>query len=107
MSRVITVHDVEAAAAEGRTLEADASTLVTPLARDRAAVLGVAIEHKAGAAAPSTSAKETKTLVLESKVRSIARRMLLREGRDLADLEEVVAAVMDRLGHQCECGCSR
>ena len=107
MSRVITVHDVEAAAAEGRTLEADASTLVTPLARDRAVVLGVTIEHRAGAAVPSTASKETKTLVLESKVRTIARRMLLRQGRDLADLEEIVAAVMDRLGHRCECGCSK
>lgn len=107
MSRVITVHDVEAAAAEGRSLQADASTLVTPLARDRAVVLGVAIERQAGAAVSSRPAQETKTLVLESKVRTIARRMLLREGRDLTALEDIVAAVMDRLGRDCGCGCSK
>lgn len=129
--RVITVSDVEAAAGNGhKDIVPSDPVLVTPLARDRAAVLGVRIVDGPYAAhdAPATEAAnegvangrrrppapaDVGRLVLESKVRTITRRLLLRRGHGFTELEDIVAAVMSRLegsggtaeSTDCSCGC--
>jgi hypothetical protein len=103
MRRVIAAAEVEAAAGGDKSVRVEAGAMVTPLARDRAAVLGVRILE--GVSAPAEKA-HSNILVLESKVRVAARRALLRSGRGLGDLEDLVAQVMRRLGGgACDCGC--
>jgi hypothetical protein len=105
MSRVITAADVEAAARGDKSLSVEGGAIVTPLARDRASVLGVRVLE--GVSPPGEkTAPHSSSLVLESKVRVAARRALLRSGRGLGELEDVVAQVMRRLGGgTCDCGC--
>jgi hypothetical protein len=120
--RVVTAADIDAAARDGGHLRLTPDVLVTPLARDRATALGVALDGEPAAAgvpaaAPDppgharTGGVDVEGLVLESRVRVVARRVLLRAGRGLADYEQVVSAVMRRLqqegGRPCECGVSR
>lgn len=126
MKQVITAADVEAAVANGnRQLVAENGALLTPLARDRAAAVGLAIvdgqaaggtgDAQPGPLAPrpvrATASPELdiKRLAVESKVRVAARRVLLRTGRSPAELENVVQAVMRRLeaeaGEAGGCGC--
>ncbi len=100
--RVVTRAEVEAAAAAGIGLAVDDDTLVTPLARDRAAVLGVAFDETTTGSEPSHK-PGLHRLVKESKVRMIARRALLKTGRDLSGLEDLVTAVMLRVEHSCGC----
>ncbi|HXF73561.1 MAG TPA: hypothetical protein VNO79_13265 [Actinomycetota bacterium] len=124
---VLTAREVEAAAQAGtRTLAVEPGTVVTPLARDRAAALGLSISDAGPAPAahgvdPGTPPPGTglarrgrsggadlDRLVLESRVRVVARRVLLRRGLGLGALEELVAAVIARLsapeGGACPCG---
>ncbi|GEM_PF-2907563 len=112
MRRVVTVADVEAAAEAGSSLVVDDHTIVTPLARDRAAALGVSLGGASTSAGMAESKRaapsgagggDVRRLALESRVRIVARRMLLARGEGLGGLEELVAAVMARLG--CGCGC--
>jgi hypothetical protein len=103
MSRVITSGDVEAAARSGRDLVVDGTTLLTPLARDRAQALGVRIEEMQASGPTPEGGVQVPRLVLESKVRVVARRLLLRSGASPAQLEEVVVAVMRRLDGECGC----
>lgn len=104
MRRVITAGNVEAAAKSGQQILVDATTIVTPLARDRAQVLGVRFEARAGDDQGREDGDiDLPRLVLESKVRMVARRLLLRAGENPAQLEEVVAAVMRRLDGDCGC----
>ncbi len=124
--RVLTAREVEAAAQGGaRELAVEPGTVVTPLARDRAAALGVEIRDAAGPAgggAPpppgpgergrrrGPGEPDVERLALESRVRIVARRVLLRRGEGLGALEELVAAVVARLsgpaadGRACPCG---
>lgn len=126
MSRVLTVRDVEAFDADGngghRQLVVGDGTLVTPLARDRAAALGVEIVSGNGhrsapvvgpgrgeppAAASPVSGDRLARLRAESVVRSVARQVLLRQGLGLGRLEDVVASVMERLSKPATaCGCA-
>jgi hypothetical protein len=121
--RVLTAVEVEAAAGGGaREVRVPPGTIVTPLARDRAAALGVVLVDGTGPG-PSTpppapppapegrrrgrGGVDVERLALESRVRILARRALLRRGQGLAQLEELVAAVMRRLspeGGACPCG---
>ena len=126
MTRILTAADVEAAAQQQlRSLAVPADTIVTPLALDRARVLRVGLGEPAsdsGEASPMSarpsrrsqmavggaSAADIAWLIVESRVRTIARRLLLREYRNLALLEDVVDDVMSRLQHsagapQCRC----
>ncbi len=131
MSRILTAAQVEAAALEGRReLIVPNGAVVTPLAKDRAVALGVALMGEVttslsapdGAGAPTPggeglrlsrrrrgSAPDLDRLVLESKVRILARRALLRGGHGLGEVEDLVTAVMMRLyaGDRPEpaCGC--
>lgn len=126
MKRVLTAADVEAAASNGdKSIAVDDEVLVTPLARDRAVALGVSIadgtrlnEPSTGAGvvarqgAPArfprpTAAKDVDVarLVLESRIRIVARRALLRNGRDLYGLEDLVRAVLARLSQESSQGC--
>jgi len=112
VKRVVTAAEVEAAAQEGASLLIDDDTIVTPLARDRAEALGVSLGGASAAAvasrrdvASTPGPVDVKRLVLESRVRMLARRKLLARGEGLAGLEDLVAAVMERLG--CGCGCER
>ncbi len=115
MTRVLTAADVEAAAQQQlRSLAVPAGTIVTALALDRARVLRVGLGEPAsdsGEAPPTparpsrrsqmtvggASAADIAWLVVESRVRTIARRLLLREYRNLALLDDVVDDVMSRL----------
>jgi hypothetical protein len=117
--RVLTAVEVEAAAGGGaREVQVPPGTIVTPLARDRAAALGVVLVDGTGPG-PSTpppapegrrrgrGGVDVERLALESRVRILARRALLRRGQGLAQLEELVQAVMRRLspeGGACPCG---
>ena len=123
---VLTAREVEAAAQAGtRTLAVEAGTVVTPLARDRAAALGLSISDAGPAPAhgaePGTpppgsgparrgrsGGADLDRLVLESRVRVVARRVLLRRGLGLGALDDLVAAVIARLsgaeGRACPCG---
>jgi len=119
MSRLITAKQVESAAADGeRSLPVAADDVVTPLARDRAAVLGVSLGDPTSAAAQRGSPAgsqggvtapvgqaDVARLAAESRVRVVARRQLLRAGRGLGDLEEVVAAVIERVRSDGGCLC--
>ncbi len=118
--RVVTAAQVEAAAQNGsrKVVELRPDSLVTPLAWDRARVLGVSIVDGNGrVAAPLPSSNgdggrrvtggawepeapgiDLARLKLESHVRAIARRVLLRTDSGLDRLEWLVAEVMDRLG---------
>jgi hypothetical protein len=127
VKRVITAAEVEAAAANGnRQLVTENGALLTPLARDRAAAVGLAIVDGPapvgpGGVQPSTRGPrpgrataspelDVKRLAVESKVRVAARRVLLRAGRSPGELEDVVQAVMRRLdaeaGGAGGCGCA-
>ncbi len=113
MRRVVTAAEVEAAASSGASIVVDDTTLVTPLARDRAAVLGVSLggdpvpsgPAEPAGSAPTSSGPDIERLILESRVRTVARRTLLAHGRDLSGLEELVEAVMTKLGCGCDCEC--
>jgi hypothetical protein len=127
VKRVLTAADVEAAASNGdKSIAVADGVLVTPLARDRAVALGVSIadgtrlangpstgegviaRREAPARSPqATAAKDLDVarLVLESRIRIVARRALLRNGRDLSGLEEVVRAVLARLSEESSQGC--
>jgi hypothetical protein len=126
VKQVITAAEVEAALANGnRQLVSENGALITPLARDRADAVGLAIvdgqapggtgDAQPGPLAPrparATASPEldVKRLVVESKVRVAARRVLLRTGRSPGELENVVQAVMRRLeaeaGEAVGCGC--
>ncbi len=117
--RVLTAGQVDAAAQAGvRELAVEPGTLVTPLARDRAAALGVTIRDGPGPTDGGSppgrelrrrgrSGVDLDRLVLESRVRILARRALLRRGQGLGALEDLVAAVMTRLYSEveaCPCG---
>lgn len=104
MRRVITASEVEAAAVSGERIVLTSDTIVTPLARDRARALGVAIAASPGGPQPA-SKPDSNHLVLESRVRMVARRVLLRSGRSLDQLEQVVGSVLQGLDHECDCGC--
>lgn len=125
MSEIVTAAQVEAAFSEGRRqlLIAD-GTIVTPFARDRADALGVTLAGvgSRGAAEGSSGSegsaprqgrrggrREVERLALESEVRIIARRALLRQDRGLGQLDDLVAAVMARLEPNGQsgaaCGC--
>jgi hypothetical protein len=99
MRQVITAADVEAAAGGGKSLQVEAGAMITALARDRAAELGVSISE----AAPTAVSVSTNPALL-AKVRSVTRQALLRSGRGLGDLDSVVSEVMRRLDG-CDCGC--
>lgn len=120
MNGVLTAAQIEAAAQEGsRELPVADGTVVTPLARDRAVALGVALVPGATSATADASREHgllpprrggdsrVARLALESRVRILARRTLLRRGAGLARLEDVVAAVLARLAEQegarCDC----
>lgn len=123
MKRVITAAEVEAVVRNGdRQLAPGDGALVTSLARDRAAALGVAIldGQVTGSPSPAPPAEaevppapritgwselDVNRLALESKVRVVARRALLRAGRGLAELESIVAAVLGRLEDEAGPGC--
>ena len=114
MKRVVTAAEVEAAAASGASIVVDEETVVTPLARDRAAVLGVSLGGEPAATTPAaqtrgSSGTDVERLILESRVRMVARRALLARGRDLSGLDDLVEAVMAKLtcGCSCECGGGR
>jgi hypothetical protein len=121
VTQVLTAKEIEAAAVasdgDRRILVAD-GVLVTPLARDRAAALGVTLVSGNGhgtiaasartPAPPAPMATNGDTLArlrAESVVRSVTRQVLLREGLGLGPLEEVVGAVLDRLRSSAGCGC--
>jgi hypothetical protein len=115
VTRILTAADVEAAAQQQlRSLAVPADTIVTPLALDRARALRVGLGEPAsdsGGAPPApprpsrrsqttlggASAADIAWLVVESRVRTIARRLILREYRNLALLDDVVDDVMSRL----------
>lgn len=104
--RVVTRAEVEAAAASGASLAIDATTLVTPLARDRATVLGVSLEETTGDAGyigEPDNKPSVHRLVKQSQVRTIARRTLLQSGRGLAGLDDLVEQVMRRVEDNCGC----
>lgn len=107
MRRVVTASEVEAAATSGSSILIDDQTLVTPLARDRAAVLGVSLGREETSETDSgpSGGSAVERLRLESRVRIAARRALLARGRSLAGLDELVEAVMEKL--TCDCGCER
>jgi hypothetical protein len=114
--RVVTVAHVEVAAQGDRRIAVGDGTIVTPLARDRAVVLGVDIDGVAapdGATGsrpgPGSPDPRARALIVESRVRVLARRALLRRGRSLAGLDDLVAAVLERLAHDDleTCGCPR
>jgi hypothetical protein len=117
VSAVLTARDVEAVAAQGRRECAVASgTIITPLARDRAAALGVILSESAATASGDDGGSARfrgqgilqvngERLALESRIRVVARRALLSRGRSLDGLEDLVAAVRDRLGAVGEGGC--
>jgi hypothetical protein len=121
VTQVLTAKEIEAVAvaADGdRRLTVADGVLVTPLARDRAAALGVTLVSGngraqatgAGAPAPATAnGGGLARLRAESVVRSVTRQVLLREGLGLGELESIVAAVLERLrdpssGDGCGCG---
>jgi hypothetical protein len=134
MTRVLAAAEVEAAANGRGEITVNDSVLVTPLARDRATALGVRLVDSSGgrpgrrSPGPSPpdpsgvagiatvtggrngelTADDLARLRAESAVRSVARRVLLRQGVGLARLEDVVAAVLARLqtcggGSGCTC----
>jgi hypothetical protein len=119
VTQILTAKEIEAAAvaADGdRRLSVADGVLVTPLARDRAAALGVTLVSGNGrsvsvaASSPPAMANGggLAQLRAESVVRSITRQVLLREGLGLGNLEEIVAAVLARLRNatgQQGCGC--
>jgi hypothetical protein len=126
VKQVITAAEVEAAVANGsRQLVPENGALFTPLARDRAAALGMTIldgqpPDRRGTVrsqtvpppavrTTATPELDVKRLAVESKVRVVARRVLLRTGRGPGELESLVAAVMRRLdaeaGEAGGCGC--
>ena len=123
MSEVLTASQVEAAAKAGQAeLRLPAGTIVTPLAKDRAQVLGlllvsgnVGVSSAGGAPAERSprrrpgSELDVERLVVESKVRVVVRRTLLARGRGVGELDDVVAAVMTRLRPAertgAACGC--
>lgn len=124
MNGVVTARDVEAVAREGgkELVVADAA-IVTPLAKDRAVALGVVLVRQATCPAPRVHHPDrcasagaavrgdegVRRLALESRVRIVARRTLLRRDGGLARLEDVVAAVLARVaddaGAAGACGC--
>jgi hypothetical protein len=128
VKRILTAGDVEAAASNGdKSIAVADGVLVTPLARDRAVALGVIIadgtrlahgprtgagvaaRREAPARSPrATAAKDLDVarLVLESRIRTVARRALLRNERDLSGLEDVVRAVLARLSQESSQGCA-
>jgi len=120
VSRVLTAAQIEAAAQEGwRELAVADGTVVTPLARDRAVALGLALVSAVASGAVGAPAEDdlpssgrrsgggtrVERLALESRVRILARRTLLRQGAGLARLEDVVASVLARLSEQEGAGC--
>jgi len=123
VSEVLTASQVEAAAKAGQAdLRVPAGTIVTPLAKDRAQVLGLLLvpcgvgvasagDAPAGRVPRRRAESEidVERLVIESKVRVVVRRVLLGQGRGVAELEDVVTAVMARLRPAertgAACGC--
>lgn len=123
MSEVLTASQVEEAAKAGEAeLRFAVGTIVTPLAKDRAEVLGlllvpgaVGVASVGGAPAERApwrragSELDVERLVVESKVRVVVRRTLLARGRGVGELDDVVAAVMARLRPTerpgAACGC--
>jgi hypothetical protein len=123
VTQVLTAKDIEATAvaANGdRRLAVAEGVLVTPLARDRAAALGVTLVSANGrgpsiGGGPMQAQAQTPSnggdlarLRAESVVRSVTRQVMLREGLGLGGLEPIVAAVLARLRAPtagCGCGC--
>jgi hypothetical protein len=113
MRPVVTAAAVEDAARTGQAqLDVPADAILTPLARDRAAALGVSLNghgNGAGMAAPVTAAAvDVGQLVLESRVRMVTRRVLLRADQGLSDYETIVTAVLRALAQEAgkPCACS-
>jgi hypothetical protein len=136
MTRILAAAEVEAAANGHGEITLNDGVLVTPLARDRAAALGVRLVEgphgransyrPPGPRPPGTSgvavmataisegngtmhADHLARLRAESAVRSAARRVLLRQGAGLAGLEDVMRAVLARLevgGGRPGCTCT-
>jgi hypothetical protein len=114
MTWVLAAAEVEAAANGRGEITLNDSVLVTPLARDRATALGVRLVDSSGGRPDRRSngeltADDLARLRAESAVRSVARRVLLRQGVGLARLEDVVAAVLARLqtcGEGAGCTCT-
>jgi hypothetical protein len=117
VSAVLTARDVEAAAQAGRSSCAvPTGTIVTPLAKDRAAALGVvlsepapAVRNDGGMGRPRSRGivqVNVERLALESRIRVVVRRVLLRRGLSLDGVEDLVAAVMARLGSVGDPGCA-
>jgi hypothetical protein len=123
VSEILTASQVEGAAKAGQAdLRVPAGTIVTPLAKDRAQVLGLLLVPcalgvtSAGDALAgrvprrrAESQMDVERLVIESKVRVVVRRVLLGQGRGVAELEGLVTAVMARLRPAeptgAACGC--
>jgi hypothetical protein len=99
--RVISADEVEAAASDAAEFEVPAGALVTPLARQRAAELGVALVT--GTAAASASQPGSR-VAMEAKARELAESAVAARGGGPSQVDELVAAVMRLLAEDCRCG---
>ncbi|MEZ5176371.1 MAG: hypothetical protein R2823_09230 [Acidimicrobiia bacterium] len=101
--RLVSAAHIDAASEAGMAeLTLPPGTVVTPLARERADALGVAL--KVGSATVSTPAAGTSRTALEAKAREVAARVVAKEGGDPAMVDSLVRTALDRMGRDCPCG---
>lgn len=98
-AKVISANEVEAAAEAGHSeLTVSGGAVVTPLARERAAALGVNL------VTTTVRARTADRQTLEDKAREVSRRVIAAHGGDPGMLEDVVKTVLKRMSGDCPCG---
>jgi len=98
-SGIVGVSEVEAAAEAGRdSIVVPSGSMLTPLARERAAELGLDV------ASEGQPAADPRRKALRAQVEAITARVVARHGGDSDQIEPIVNAVMRQIAGPCPCG---
>jgi len=100
---VISGEQIEAAAEMGRSeLVIPAGALITPLAHERAAALGISLSSSV---APDRHAGHAaRRAATQAKAREIVARVVADRGGDPSMVDDMVKTVMERMSSSCKCG---
>lgn len=100
---VISGDQIEAAAEMGRSeLVIPAGALVTPLAHERAAALGISLSSSV---APDRQVGHAaRRAATEAKAREIVARVVADRGGNPSMVDGLVKTVMERMSGSCQCG---
>ncbi len=102
-TRVVSAGDIEMAAETGGSeLFVPVGSIVTPLARERADALGVAVNMTSNPTSPLE--RPSGEMSLEEKAREVTAKVIARHGGDPSMLDDMTQTVLKRMSGDCPCG---